>query len=100
MDMNVDTPDKPSRCIPKKRVYAFLEKLAKETSVSKGKALLEHARKINERTRLIQKRRQQKHRMRRMANDLETTEAQIQLVEENIAKLESVVEDGTDGEYD
>ena len=33
-----------------------------------------------------------------MAKDLETTEAQIQLVEEDIQRLESVVEEGTDGE--
>ena len=33
-----------------------------------------------------------------MAKDLETTESQIQLVEEGIKRLESVVEEGTDGE--
>ena len=82
------------------RVFAFLEQLAKETSVSKGKARLELARKLNERSRHIQKRRKQRERMRRMAKDLETTEAQIQLVEGDITKLESVVEEGTDGEDD
>ena len=30
--------------------------------------------------------------------NLETTEAQIQLADEDIKKLESVVEEGTDGE--
>ena len=82
------------------RVFAFLEQLAKETSVSKGKARLELARKLNERSRHIQKRRKQRDRMRRLAKDLETTEAQIQLVEGDITKLESVVEEGTDGEDD
>ena len=82
------------------RVFAFLEQLAKETSVSKGKARLELVRKLNERSRHIQKRRKQRDRMRRLAKDLETTEAQIQLVEGDITKLESVVEEGTDGEDD
>ena len=82
------------------RVFAFLEQLAKETSVSKGKVRLELARKLNERSRHIQKRRKQRDRMRRLAKDLETTEAQIQLVEGDITKLESVVEEGTDGEDD
>ena len=85
---------------PQMRVFAFLEQLAKETSVSKGKARLELARKLNERSRHIQKRRKQRDRMRRLAKDLETTEAQIQLVEGDITKLESVVEEGTDGEDD
>ena len=85
---------------PQMRVFAFLEQLAKETSVSKGKARLELVRKLNERSRHIQKRRKQRDRMRRLAKDLETTEAQIQLVEGDITKLESVVEEGTDGEDD
>ena len=33
-----------------------------------------------------------------MAKDLETTEAQIQLVKEDIKRLHSVTEEGTDGE--
>ena len=83
---------------PKKRVFSFLEQMARETNVSKGKARLELARKLNERTRHLQKRRKQRERIRKMAKDLETTEAQIQLVEEDIQRLESVVEEGTDGE--
>ena len=78
------------------RVFAFLEQLAKETSVSKGKARLDLARKLNERSRHIQKRRKQRDRMRRLAKDLETTESQIQLVEGDITTLESVVEEGTE----
>ena len=61
MDMNIDTP---SPSIPQKRVHAFLEKLAKETSVSKGAARVELARKMNQRTRHIQKRKKQRQRMR------------------------------------
>ena len=81
---------------PQMRVFAFLEQLAKETSVSKGKARLDLARKLNERSRHIQKRRKQRDRMRRLAKDLETTESQIQLVEGDITTLESVVEEGTE----
>ena len=83
---------------PQKRIFAFLEKVARETSVSKGKARLELARKLNERTRLCQNRRKQRERLRKLAKGLETVEAQIQLVEEDIKRLESVVEEGTDGE--
>ena len=83
---------------PKKRVFQFLEKLARETSVSKGKARLELAKKMNQRLSLLQKRRKQRERMKKMAKDMETTEAQIQLVDEDIKKLNSVVEEGTDGE--
>lgn len=83
---------------PQKRVFSFLEQMAKETNVSKGKAPLELVRKMNERSRHIQKRRKQKERLRKMAKDFETTEAQIQLVDKDIKRLESVVEEGTDGE--
>ena len=84
--------------ISRKRVYSFLEQVAKETNVSKGKARLELARKINERSRQVQKRKKQKERMRKMVKDLETTEAHIQLIEEDIQKLDRVVEEATDGE--
>ena len=64
-----------SKVKPQMRVFAFLEQLAKETSVSKGKARLELARKLNERSRHIQKRRKQRDRMRRLAKDLSKSEA-------------------------
>ena len=83
---------------PKKRVFSFLEQMARETNVSKGKARLELARKLNERTRHLQKRRKQRERIKKMAKDLETTEAQIQLVEEDIQRLKIVFDEGTDGE--
>jgi hypothetical protein len=83
---------------PKKLVHSFLEQLASETTASKGKARLELARKRNEKSRHVQRRRKQRERMRQMAKDLETTEAQIQLVEGDIKHLETVVEEGTDGE--
>jgi DNA-binding transcriptional regulator GbsR (MarR family) len=95
--MDVDKPKGVERQ-PQKRVFEFLEKLAKETKVSKGRARLDLARKLQERLRHIQRRRQQRERITQMATDLETTEAQIQLVNEDITRLETVVEAGTDGE--
>ena len=61
--------------------------MAKETNVSKGKASLELVRKMNERSRYIQKWRPQKERLRKMAKDLEITEAHIQLVDGDIKRL-------------
>ena len=72
--------------------------MAKETNVYKGKVRLELVRKMNERPRYIQKRRKQRERLRKMARHLKTTEAQIQLVDESIKKLQSVAEEGTDDE--
>lgn len=91
--MDVDKPSGPRL----QRAHSFFEQVAKETRVSKGKARLELVRKMNERTRHIQKQRKQRERFRQMAKDLKT-DAQIQLVEEDTKKLESVVEEGTDDE--
>ena len=44
----------------KKRVFSFLTLVAKETNVSKGKARLDLARKMNERLRLMKKRKKTK----------------------------------------
>jgi hypothetical protein len=63
-----------------------------------AKVRLELVRKLNERLRNVQKQRKQRERLRKMVKDLETTEAQIQLVDENIKRLESMIEEGTDGE--
>ena len=90
--------DKPQPNNPRKRVFAFLEQLAQETRVSKGKAHLDLARKMNERSRLVKTRKKQRERLRKLAKNFETTEDQIQLANEDIKKLESVVEEGTDGE--
>ena len=85
--MEVDKPQPNNN--PRKRVFAFLEQVAMETRVSKGKARLDLARKMNERSRLVEKRRKQRQRLRKLAKNLETTEAQIQLANEDIKKLES-----------
>ena len=81
-----------------RRVHGFLEQLARDTRVFKGKARLELARKINERSRIISKKRKQRERMRQLAKELQTSEAQLQLTESDISRLEATVEEGTDGE--
>ena len=60
--------------------------------------LSRYVRIINERSRYIQQGRNKTERLRKLAKDLETTEAQIQLVDEGIKRLESVMEEGTDDE--
>ena len=51
--MEVDKPQPNNN--PRKRVFAFLEQVAKETRVSKGKARFDLARKMNEGSRLVEK---------------------------------------------
>lgn len=99
-NMIIDTPTIPRKqdTPAQKRLSSFFVKLAKETRVSKCAARLELARKQKQRSQLIDKRRKQRERMRKQAKELETTEAQIQLTDEDIEKLKAVVEDGTDGE--
>ena len=98
MDVDKPQPLNTTQHTPKQRVSAFLGQMARETSVSKGKARLQLARKLNERTRHLQNRRKQRERIKKLTKDLQTTEATIQLIEEDIKKLESAVEEGTDGE--
>ena len=50
--MEVDKPQPNNN--PQRRVFAFLEQVAKETRVSRGKARLDLARKMNERSRLVE----------------------------------------------
>jgi hypothetical protein len=89
--MDVDRP---------KRVFSFLGQIAQETRLTKGKAQLDLVRKRNEKVRNLQKRRKQRERLRKMAKNLEFTEAQLQLNDEDIKRLESFVEEGTDGEVE
>lgn len=67
--------------------------VAQLTSETKGTARSELAKKLNERIRLLQKRRKQRERLRSMVKNLETTEVQIQLVDQDIKRLK--VESGT-----
>ena len=50
--MEVDKPQPNNN--PLKRVSPFLEQVAKETRVPKGKVRLDLARKMNERSRLVE----------------------------------------------
>jgi hypothetical protein len=80
------------------KVTSFLSQLAQETKVSKNKAKIYLARKLNERSKLIQKRKKHKQRMRQMVKDLSTIEVEIAVAESDIANLEQAVEEGSDGE--
>ena len=53
-NMEVDKPQPNNK--QQRRVFAFLEQVAKETQVSRGKARLDLARKMNERSKLVEKR--------------------------------------------
>ena len=53
-NMEVDKPQPNNN--PQRRVFAFLEQVAKETRVSRGKARLDLARKMNERSKLVETR--------------------------------------------
>ena len=52
--MEVNKPQPSNN--PQRRVFAFLEQVAKETRVSREKARLDLARKMNERSRLVETR--------------------------------------------
>ena len=53
-NMEVNKPQPNNN--PQRRVFAFLEQVAKETRVSREKARLDLARKMNERSRLVETR--------------------------------------------
>ena len=53
-NVEVDKPQPNNK--PQRRVFAFLEQVEKETRVSRGKARLDLARKMNERSRLVETR--------------------------------------------
>ena len=71
--MEVDKPQPNYNS--QRRVFAFLEQVAKETRVSRGKACLDLARKMNEQSELGETRKKQRQRLRKLAKNLETTEA-------------------------
>ena len=85
---------------PLRRTHRFLESLATQTSISKSQARVKLARKLAERTRAINQRKKLREKMRKLAKDLETKEAEIELIQEDVIKLEAAVEEGTDGEND
>ena len=83
-----------------RRVHAFLESLALETNISKTQARLQLAKKISEKSLLIKQRRKIKERLRALAKNLETKEAEIQLIEQEVQQLQIFVDEGTDDEED
>jgi transcriptional antiterminator len=91
----MDEQNNTRRC-----VHSFLHQLAVETKVSKSRLILQLARTKNERLKQITKRRKQRERLKTMVRDLETTEAQIQLLDETIRHLQAAHAEGTDGEED
>ena len=66
--------------------------MAKETRVSRGKARLDLARKMNERSRLVETRKTET-KTQKISEELGNDRS---LINEDIKKLESVVEEGTD----
>ncbi|KAL9954431.1 hypothetical protein ACROYT_G041971 [Oculina patagonica] len=80
----------------RRHVFQFLETLAEGTKGSSTQARIRLARKLAERLRLVKQRKAIRRRMRELAKSLETKEAEIAIVEEEIQKLEQNVEDGTD----
>ena len=79
---------------PQRIVFAFFgaSGRAKETRVSRGKARLDLARKMNERSRLVETRKTET-KTQKISEELGNDRSPIN---EDIKKLESVVEEGTD----
>ena len=81
-------------------VTQFLSAVAMGAKVSKCKSRLELARKMNERSKLIQKRKLQKQRIKRLIKELTTTAAQLELAESDIQRIEQNMNAGSDDEED
>ena len=84
----------------RKRVFSFFEKMATETKASRNKLNLDLARKKNALAKLRQNGRKQKERIKKMAGDLETTNAQIEVTKKEIQNLQQMIDEGTDDESD
>ena len=80
----------------RKHVFQFFETLAARTNVSSTQVRIRLARKISERSKLVKQRKIIRRKMRELAKSLETKEAEIVLVEQEIQQLETNVQDGTD----
>ena len=81
-------------------VTQFLSNVAAGAKVSAVKSQLELARKLNERSKLVQKRKLQRQRIKKLAKELTTIEAQIQIVNSDIQRIEECVNTGSDNEDD
>ena len=80
----------------RRHVFQFFETLAARRNLSSTQVRIRLARKISERSKLVKQRKNIKRRLRLLAKSLETKEAEIILVEEEIQQLERNVQDGTD----
>ena len=77
----------------------FLKELASKESVSKNAAHLKLVRKLNEKSKIIEKRKKQKQRMEKMTLQLRTTNAELRLVEDTIKEIQDLIKNkGTDEE--
>ena len=81
-------------------LHSFLSNVAAGIKVSAVKSQLELARKLNERSKLVQKRKLQRQRIKKLAKELTTIEAQIQIVNSDIQRIEECVNTGSDNEED
>ena len=81
-------------------VTKFLSNVAAEAKVSAVQSQLELARKLNKRSKLVQKRKLQRQTIKKLAKELTTTEAKIQKVESDMQRIEQYVAAGSDNEED
>ena len=92
-DKMKDQPKQPTQ--PQDDTTRFLTSLA-STKVSKNAAYLKLARKMNERSKILQKKWKQKERIREMTKKLKTTEAELNLVNESIKFINGEIAAGSD----
>ena len=79
----------------KKRTHYLLEEVASETKVWKGTTRMELARELNEKTKMLTKKRKQQERIRNLMMQLESTEAQIEIFKKEIQKLKALEKEGS-----
>ena len=84
---------------PQDETSNFLGSLTK-VSVSKNAAFLKLARKQNERSRVIQKRRKQQERLRNMVKNLKTTDAELEILNKTINEIKVEIDRGSDDEIE
>jgi len=78
----------------------FLNSLASDGSPKKIDLQQRRLRKMKERTRLLQKARQQQVRMKKLASEMRTTEAEARIVNQEIQQLDDAIATTMDVEYD
>ena len=99
VDMKTVPTDKISQLNLQDPSTEFLKELASKESVSKNAAHLKLARKLNEKSKIVAKRKKQKQRMEKMTLQLRTTNAELRLVEDTIKEIQDLIKNkGTDEE--